>query len=264
MKKVDFTIFFDADNDHYYESGRIISLLEDILGKKIDDIKRVIIDTKINVTSEKIEEYLDLEFEKNDLELKKEISNIDSKISKKKYGWTKQDAVYYSQLLIVKSRASKYRFEPYTLEYFKKYSEIVRKKALLLLNIIENIGNKDSDKIKDILGDIDIQLDQDGKILRSDIIRILTPMIYNFYELIDKVSDANNVETYLNLKLSLNSLYKYGWSEEEIYPSEKLQIKSLDYDNISGCISLSERQREELLEEENEYSKKLFNFSKGF
>ena len=128
---------------------------------------------------------------------------------------------------------------------------LIRKKALLLLNIIEKIGNRDCRSIQNLLLDLDIKLDEKGNILKEDIIRLITPTVYNINELKEKVTQANNLSTYLFFKRSKEYLYKAGCSEEEIYPTEAIQIKSLYYDYLKGNVALSANQKAELQEQEN-------------
>ena len=148
-------------------------------------------------------------------------------------------------------------FEPYTLEYFNRYSNIVRNKALLLLNVIEKIGNRDTISIQDLITELDIQLDGSGNISKEDIIRLITPTVYNIGELNEKISKANDLSTYLTFKMSKHSLYKDGWSEGEIYPSSSLQVKNLYYDHVRGNVSLSSAQRTELEQEQRRSMKKF-------
>ena len=153
--------------------------------------------------------------------------------------------------------ASRYCFEPYTLEYFKKYTTIVRNKIHLLLNLIEKIGHKDSQTIQDVLADLDIVLDENGNILKSDIIRLITPTVDNINDLNAQLSKANDLSTYLTFKISKSSLYKDGFSEKEIYPSQAIQIKDLYCDDMPGNVKLSERQQQALKEDQGKVMKKI-------
>ena len=118
------------------------------------------------------------------------------------------------------------------------------------------IGNKDFNSIQDLLLDLDIVLDENGNILKEDIIRLITPTIYNIRELNNTVANANLLSTYLTFKLSKNSLYRDGWSEEEIYPTSSLQSKNLYYSDREGNVDLSDNQRAELKREQRRSMKK--------
>ena len=89
---------------------------------------------------------------------------------------------YFSNMFAL----NKYKFDPYTLEYFNKYISIVRKKILILLDIIEKIGNKNTSSIKDIILDLDIELDAKGNILKEDIDRLIKPTVVNIHILQEK------------------------------------------------------------------------------
>lgn len=172
---------------------------------------------------------------------------------------TDEDIEVSSQEFVDGLIARRYYFEPYTLEYFKRYSNIVRNKTLLLLSIIEKIGNRDCMSIKDLMSELDILLDENGNILREDIIRLITPIVYNISELNEKVIKTNDLSTYLTFKMSQHSLYKDGWSEGEVYPTESLQIKYLQNDYIKGNVPLSNNQIAEL---ENQQIRSMKNFEK--
>lgn len=168
------------------------------------------------------------------------------------------------QAFIDEISVSRYYFEPYTLQYFNKYTSIVRDKILLLLNIIEQIGNRNSMPIKDLIAELDIRLDENGNISKEDIIRLITPVVYNIEILEEKVSEANDLSTYLNFKMSKDSLYKDGLSEGEIYPSTSLQIKSSFYGHVKGNVPLSSTQRDELKQERGKSMKKILEMLRNF
>ena len=71
---------------------------------------------------------------------------------------------------------------------------------------------------------------------------------------VEKVESANSLETYLSFKISKHSLYKDGFTEDDIYPKRALQVKAYEFDT-KGYIRLSHKQRE-VLQKEN-----LDNFS---
>ena len=100
-------------------------------------------------------------------------------------------------------------------------------------------------------------MDGSGNISKEDIIRLITPTVYNIGELNEKISKANDLSTYLTFKMSKHSLYKDGWSEGEIYPSSSLQVKNLYYDHVRGNVSLSSAQRTELEQEQRRSMKKF-------
>ena len=257
MANLDFEPYFESIDTQYYDPKYMITILENIVGTGLNDMKNKIKNTQVVVSKEQITEYLEKKFEEESPELKKRIENPKPKRSRNICKWTDEDIQASSQEFVDQLSAGRYCFEPYTLKYFKRYSNIVRNKALFLLSIIEKIGNSDSMSIQDVLSELDIQLDEDGKVLREDIIRLITPTVYNITELNEKVTKANDLYTYLTFKMSKHSLYREDLSESEIYPSESLQIKDLYYDSVKGNVPLSKNQRAELYEQQRIMTKKL-------
>ena len=149
---------------------------------------------------------------------------------------------YFSNMLALK----KYEFEPYTLEYFKKYIKIVRKKVLILLDIIEKIGNKEVSAIGNIMEDLDIVLDKKGNILKEDIERLIKPTIANINILNDKLNKANDLSTYLTFKISRQSIYRNDFSENELYPLPSLQDKHYLGFNREEYVPLSKGHQKQL------------------
>ncbi len=257
MTNLDFEPYFKSTNTQYYDSKYIITILENILGNRLDDIKNWINSTQVVVSKEQITEYLEKTFEKENPELKKRIESPKPKRCENTFGWTTEDIKASLKEFADNLSKGRYYFEPYTLEYFKRYSNIVRNKALLLVSIIEKIGNRDCISIQDLMSELDIQLDENGNILREDIIRLITPTVYNINKLNEKVTKANDLSTYLTFKMSKHSLYRDGWSEKEIYPTESLQIKNLYYDYIKGNVPLSNNQKIEIEKQERKNRNKL-------
>lgn len=261
MEKINLEKYFD-NNIKHYDSKILITILEDILGKDIDTIKAELRELKIVVTAEEIEKYLNNKFEEEEPEVKARLEN--PKPSKPKQNddgiwdsWTEEEIEESTQHFGDKLTAARYGFDTYTLNYFNKYSGIVRNKAKKILDIIEKIANKDRSTIADLIIELDIQLDENGNILKEDIIRLIPPFVHNYNSLIEKVNIANNLETYLTFKLSKHSVYRNGCSEGELYPVASIQTKSLYYDYLPGNISLSSNQKKVLREKEREAQKKF-------
>jgi len=261
MKKYNFSKYFDVEDIKYYEPRIIITILEDILGKDLSTIKSDIEELKIIVDKQQIVDFLDKTFEEEEPEVKARLEN--PKPSKPKEHndgiWTpltdeeiKEATQHFGDELT----AARYGFDSFTLDYFHKYSNIVRNKAKKILDIIEKIVNKDA-SIIELLVELDIQLDENGNISKEDIIRLIPPFIHNYNSLVEKINTANNLETYLTFKLSKHSVYRNGCSEGELYPSTSIQVKNLYYDYLPGKISLSTNQKKELREKERKSMKVL-------
>lgn len=251
MNMLNFQTYFESTDKQYYEPKYIIVILESILGNKLEDIKSSVNNTQIIVTVEQITEFLENKMEEENPELKRRIESPKIKRSRKIGEWTQQDIKCSVQEIIDGLSMGKYCFDPYTLEYFNTYSVIVKNKALVLLNIIEKIGNKEYMSISNLISELDIQLDENGNISNEDIIRLITPTVYNINELNEKVTTANNLTTYLTFSMSKHSIYKDGCSEADIFPTKFIQIKSLNNDYILGNVSLSNNQREEIRQEQS-------------
>lgn len=257
MKKYNFSKYFDVEDTKYYEPRIIITILEDILGKDLSTIKSDIEELKITIDKQQIEDFLDKTFEEEEPEVKERLENPKPrKRSNNIVEWTEQDIQESTQHFGDRLTAARYGFDSFTLDYFHKYSSIVRKKAKKILDIIEKIINKDS-SVVDLLTELDIQLDKNGNISKEDIIRLILPFIHNYNELFEKVNNANNLETYLTFKLSKYSLYRDGWSEGELYPTSSIQVKDLYRDYLPGNISLSTNQKEILRAQRRTSMKKL-------
>lgn len=253
---------FDKTNYKYYDPSFLISTLERILEKKLGEVKNYINNLQIYVTDEQIIKFLEKTFQEENPELKQRIeirkrikSQIDSdklKFTPKKV--TTQNKKEMTQEFTDRIAVGRYQFEPYTLEYFNRYTTIVRNKALQLLNIIEQIGAKKSTTIQDLLTELDIQLDENGNITEQDIIRLIDPTIQNINELYENITKANDLSTYLTFKMSKRSLDIDNLSEEEIYPTESIFIKDRYNGHNYGNVPISKRQSQEL---RNQYRKML-------
>lgn len=260
MKKYNFSKYFDVEDIKYYEPKIIITILEDILGKDLSTIKSDIEELKINVDRKQIEVFLDKTFEEEEPEVKARLENpkprkpLSDKIEFNNL--STEDIEESSQRFGDELTAARYGFDFFTLDYFHKYSNIVRNKAKKILDIIEKIVNKDA-SIIELLVELDIQLDENGNISKEDIIRLIPPFIHNYNSLVEKINTANNLETYLTFKLSKHSVYRNGCSEGELYPSTSIQVKNLYYDYLPGNISLSTNQKNELREKERKSMKIL-------
>lgn len=244
MKNFDLEKYFDNKEEKYYDPSFLITILEDITGKKFDTIKADVMNSEVFVTEEQIQKFLNKRLTVEDVELKIRIENKD------KFMYVSDSAQKYIDEMNMK----RYKFNSYILEYFKRYIEIVKNKLLVLLNIIEKIKEKN---IEDILNDLDIVLDDNGFIKQEDIIRLIQPTIYNIKKLDEKVYEANRLETYLIFKISKESLNHHGLSEEEIYPTTNIQINNLNYGFIKGNIPLSKKQIKKL---EDDQSKKITKY----
>ena len=255
MNKINLEKYFSDDNKKY-DSTYLIKILEEYLGKSFDQIREDISDKKVTVIAEEIKEYLDKEFISENPDLYERIRKPRPTLSQNASEWKEEDKKAYVKGFADKLIAEKYYFEPYTLEYFNRYTDIVRNKINLLLDIINGLANKEINPIQETLNELDIKMDKDGKVSKDDMIRLIVPTVVNINMLEEKVEKANDLSTYLTFKMSKHSLYKDGWSESEVYPMSSLQTQSDMNDWRDDNIKLSKNQKI-ILKKRQEESRKI-------
>lgn len=253
------------EEDVYYINPLVMTSIiqEELnLSMSINEVIDYIKNADVQLTEQEIKNYLREKFEYDDSELYMRQKNR-KRLNGEPTKWTEEDIQNASQQFVDDLAAIKYQYDPYTLEYFKKYIDILKEKSLSLFEIINKIqdialgkiNNEDEiNKIISLLSEYDIKILENGNIYYQDLIRLLTPLVENVIELKEKVESANSLETYLSFKISKHSLYKDGFTEEDIYPKRSLQVKAYEFDT-KGYIRLSHKQRE-IIQKEN-----LDNFS---
>lgn len=245
-----------SDNEKNYDSNYLVKVLEEIIGKSLIEIKEDVNSKRVTVTPEQIESYLEQRFIEEDPELKKRIDSPKNKRSGNVGEWSKKDIEDYSQEFADELAASRYRFVPYTFEYFNRYTDIVRNKVNTLLNIVSGLANKKIEPIEELINELDIKISTDGKVSKDDIIRLIIPIVANINMLEEKVEKANDLSTYLTFKESKHTLYKDGLSESEIYPASSLQTQSEMNDWRDDNVKLSDKQKK-ILEKRQERNRKI-------
>ena len=253
------------EEDVYYINPLVMTSIiqEELnLSMSINEVIDYIKNADVQLTEQEIKNYLREKFEYDDSELYMRQKNR-KRLNGEPTKWTEEDIQNASQQFVDDLAAIKYQYDPYTLEYFKKYIDILKEKSLSLFEIVNKIQDialgkiNDEDEINKIislLSEYDIKILENGNIYYQDLIRLLTPLVENVIELKEKVESANSLETYLSFKISKHSLYKDGFTEEDIYPKRSLQVKAYEFDT-KGYIRLSHKQRE-IIQKEN-----LDNFS---
>ncbi len=247
MENIDWNAYFKGDNKDY-DTKYLRTILESLLDNSIEDIRKNVNNCDIKVTEEKIKEYLNSKLEEENPELKKR------RETSKKRNWinlsecTQKDIEESSQNFMDELDMVRYTYEPYTFFYYSHYIMILKSKINKLLYVIDGISSNNASKIEEELNNLDINI-IDNKILKSDIIRLIIPTIYNIETLKSKTNEANNLDTYLTNKLSKHYLLKRDISEYEIYPSKSIIMNNLEYEGIPGYVKLTEKQKKKLLEE---------------
>ncbi len=213
----------NREDEYFIEPDIIKMILFDAL--KLSDIEEFINKVDITITEDEIKTFLNKKMIEENPNLKqKEMEDI--------------------------ATAYKYYFEPYSLQYFKKYTSILKKKCQSLLSVLNDINKGKSEKLSDAeeqrLLDLDFHIDSEGNINFKDAERLLDAIIYNVKDLSEKIALGNNPETYLTFKESKHKLGKDDVWENEIYPSSKIQIKDRYYAHMPEFIALSEAQFDEI------------------
>lgn len=198
------------------------------LGMSFVELERFIEECEISVTEDEIKKFLDKKRSENYIGLKVNSKNNGSSIliqedtTSEELEKTVKDALNYQCC----------SFDPYTLEYFKKYVAILKVKCLNLLEILDYLEKIKSMKISkdewDVLVDLDIHVNE----------------------------EENNLNTYLDFKNSKEQLGRDGIFGEDLYSSEEIQVKDVTRGNSPEFIALTEKQKVELKKEN------LRNFSK--
>lgn len=246
---------FNDTSDKYYDAKYIIHVLEDMLEMSIPSIKERVKSSNVTVTEYQIRIFLIDTLAKENPYLEARLENPRKNIDL--VTCTQQDILESYQNFRDDLDFARYDYEPYTLKYYKKYIRRLKYRISKLLYIIENIGIKNYNAIQDDLLDLDIILDSNNNILKSDIIRLITPTIYNIEKLEEKTNEANNLSTYLTNKISLHDPDKNGRLGEGRYPSKTLQMKNLFYCDLNGYVNLTEKQKQECKKLDNKITKVL-------
>ena len=255
MGKIDLEKYF-SDNNKKYDSTYLVKILEEVIGKSFDEIRQDINNKKVTVTADEINEYLEKRFIYEQPDLYERMKKPRPTLSQNPSEWKDKDIKAYAKGFADELEAGRYYFEPYTLEYFHKYTDIVRNKINKLLDIVNGLSSKDVKPIQKTLTELDIKMDEDGKVSKDDIIRLVVPIVTNINMLEEKVEKANNLSTYLTFKESKHSLYRDGWSESELYPISSLQTQSDMNDWRDDNVKLSDNQKK-ILKKSEERNRKI-------
>ena len=242
-------MLFDSSEDYIF-IYKIKNIISGILNKKcFDEVKEFINKIEVKLDEEEIKKYLKdrLIAEKPDLV---------KKVKKRK---NKNNSNKIAKEFVEDLQLSAYSFHPFTLEYYENYISILKKKILKMINILDQIEDKDNKEIFDLLEDLDITIDDNRKIKKEDAERLLHTILYNLSDLLRKFDEANNLETYYNYKLTRDSLYRDGLVEDDLYPSENIQEKNLLVGSDSQFIPLTNKQKEMIRENDNKKNKYIFS-----
>jgi len=244
-----------GENGNYIDSNIIHRILVDELNlsMSIRDIEEFVRTCEIFITENEIRAFLDKKMDEEEPTLRKELENPYKPISNNPLEWTEEDIHREARALGTAILKSRYRFEPYSLQYFKTYTSILKEKCKTLFEILEDLSKiKDGTISEEGLNrfiDLDFHINEDGGIDITDVERFVDAIIYNVNNLYEKITKGNNPETYLTFKLSKHQMAKDGIFESELYPRKEVQIKNLIYGFNKEFIALSKNQEERLKQE---------------
>ena len=248
LRNIDKSKYLSLGERKHVSPKIIIQILEVELGKNYDEIKRECSEAKITISEDEIKEYLKKIYEKEKEERLSKVNGINDEVEE-------ASADFAKNLM-----ASSYHYEPYTYKYFSRYKDILDDRIAALFEIIDLLnsyfsGLLDAEgkrKLETYIKDLDLELDG-KKIHIDDVIRIVVPLIYNIETVENLVTRANNVETYREFKISLDSIHRNGFTEKDVYPSIGLQVKNLDVEFEKGLVPLSNKQKEYLYAENEKH-----------
>lgn len=253
----------------YNDDGNFIS--PHVIGMMIFDelklpkIEEFVKEASITITEDEIKEFLSKKMDEEQpglkQKLKAEMENSSSIIhftADKEENQRKRKAS--TEKMKDMATASRYYFEPYSLQYFRTYTSILKEKLQTLLSVLNDINKCKSEKLSEDaeqrLLDLDFHINSNGNIYFKDAERLADAIIDNVKDLCEKIQTGNNPETYLTFKESEHSLMKDDVWPCEIYPRKEIQVKDRYYAHRSGFIALSEAQQTQAQKEE------LENFSR--
>ena len=127
-------------DEPYYDANVSLVILENFFHKSFPEIKDMINNLNVSVTSDEIRNFLDKKFDEENLEVENRIierqnKNYNAYIYEEQITdeWIKDACERFSDDLI----AERYNFSPFVLKYFNKYSDIMKKKVLLNTLVIK-------------------------------------------------------------------------------------------------------------------------------
>ncbi len=250
------------DDGNFIQPHVISMMIFDEL--KLQNIKEFVNEANITIIEDEIKDFLGKKMDeeqpglKQRLEEEMKTSSIITFTSNEEENKRKIDAS--TKKMMDMATASRYYFEPYSLQYFRTYTSILKEKCQTLLSVLDDINKCKSQKLSEEaeqrLLELDFHINSDGNIYFKDAERLAAAIIYNVSDLREKIQVGNNLETYLTFKESRHRLMKDDIWESEIYPIREIQKKDRYCAYMPQFIALSEDQQTQVQKEE------LENFSR--
>lgn len=252
-----------GENGYYVDSHIIHRMIVDELKLHLSfsGIEEFVNTCGISITESEIKDFLDKKMDEEEPTLRKKLEKPSKPISNNPLEWTEEDIHREARAFETAILKGRYRFEPYSLQYFKTYTSILKEKCKTLFEILEDLAKVKEGTISkegwDRIVDLDFHINEYGDIYITDVERLADAIIYNVKDLYDKITKGNNPETYLTFKESKHNMARDGIFESEIYPRKEVQIKDLYYGHCKEFIALSENQEEKLEQERFETISKV-------
>ena len=244
-----------AENEYYIDSNIIHRIIVDELklSMSFNGIEEFVNTCEISISESEIKDFLHKKMVEEELTLRKELEKPYKPISSNPLKSTEEDIHKEARAFGTAILKSRYRFESYSLQYFKTYTSILKEKCKTLFEILDDLTKiKDGTILEDgwnRIIDLDFHINEYGDIYITDAERLADAIIYNVKDLYEKITKGNNPETYLKFKKSKHNMAKYGIFESELYPRKEIQIKDLNYGFCKEFIALSKNQEEKLKQE---------------
>lgn len=220
----------------YIDKYIIYSICADNLGISFSEIRDYVNSAGLKLTEEEITIFL------------KDKEKEDKQNNPKEDNSNKTKSQIFADNFMKKLKASTYELNPTTLEYFNMYLANLKQNAIILVNLVENIGN---DEYKELFDSLDIDVVED-KINYEDAIRLCKPIIYNVLKIREMEEKANNKEAYLTFSVSRDYLRRDGLCLSDVCPPIGYQLMTYEAMSEDGYIELTDRQKRNMIEKVNE------------
>ena len=132
-KYVDLLIAYSlyGENGYYVDPFIICKMVVDELSLNLsfNGIKEYVNTCEISITESEIKEFLDKKMDEEEPTLRKELEKPYKPNSSDPAEWTEDDIRSEARRFGIAILKGRYRFEPYSLQYFKTYTAILKEKC---------------------------------------------------------------------------------------------------------------------------------------
>lgn len=231
------------DDENFIKPYIIKMMLFDEL--KLSNVGEFVNNASITITEDEIKDFLSKKMDEEQPGLKQRLeekmkTGSQITLTDDEEGFEKKMKAS-SEKMKDMATAYSYYFEPYSLQYFKTYTSILKEKCQTLLSVLDDIDKCESGKLtkeaEQRFLDLDFHINSAGNIYFKDAERLAGAIIYNVRDLRKKIEAGNNLETYLIFKESRHRIMKDDIWERDLYPNKKIQIKDRYYAHKSMHIN---------------------------